>query len=47
MTPLLPILYAVFIGLALIWPLAFFGYRFYVDLVAAETEKHAKQAPGH
>jgi len=47
MTPLLYVLYALFFALALVWPLAFFGYRYYVDLVAAETEKHAHQNTAH
>ena len=46
MTPIL-ILYAVaFLGLAVIWPLAYFGQKFWKELVAAENEKHAKHG-GH
>jgi hypothetical protein len=47
MTPLLYVFYAAFVGLAVVWPLAFFGHRFYADLVAAENEKHARQGGGH
>jgi hypothetical protein len=47
MSPLLYVLYAAFIGLAFVWPLAFFGYRYYASLVAAEMEKHGKRAAGH
>jgi hypothetical protein len=47
MTPLLYVFYAAFIGLAFVWPLAFFGYRFYAGLVAAEMKKHETQSGGH
>jgi len=47
MSPLSCIFYAALFGLLVVWPLAFFGYRYYASLVAAETEKHAKQAVGH
>ena len=40
MTPILPILGAAFIGLALLWPLAFFGYHYYREMVDAETARH-------
>ena len=46
MTPILYILLAAFVGLAVIWPLSFFGYRYYVELVHKEEEKHAQQG-GH
>lgn len=47
MSPLSLIFYAVLVGLLVIWPLAFFGYRYYASLVAAEIQKHEKQASGH
>lgn len=46
MTPILSILAAIFVGLAVVWPLSYFGYKFYAGLVEAENEKHAKQG-GH
>ncbi len=46
MTPILYILCALFVGLAVVWPLAFFGFHFYADLVAKENEKHAARG-GH
>ena len=46
MTILLPLLGAAFVGLAVVWPLAFFGYRYYTELVAQETAKHAHSG-GH
>ena len=47
MTPILYVLGAAFVGLALVWPLSFFGYRFYRDVVEAEEAKHAKDAAHH
>jgi len=46
MTPILSILGVAFLGLAIVWPLSYFGYKFYADLVKKETEKHEKQG-GH
>jgi hypothetical protein len=46
MTPILDVLGVVFVGLAVVWPLSFFGYRFYADTVAAEMRKH-QQDMGH
>lgn len=46
MTPILSILAAAFLFLAVIWPLSYFGYKFYAGLVDAENEKHAKHG-GH
>ena len=46
MTPILYVLLVAFIGLAVIWPLSFFGYSFYAELVHKEEEKHAKHG-GH
>ena len=47
MSPMSYFFYAVLFVLLVIWPLAFFGYRYYASLIAAETEKHEKQAAGH
>lgn len=47
MTPLLWILGAVFLGLAVIWPLAYFGQNFWKELVAAEEARHAKEGGKH
>lgn len=47
--PVTPILYVILIaavGLAVVWPLSFFGFEFYADLVAKENEKHAQHG-GH
>jgi hypothetical protein len=46
MTPVLYILLAAFVGLAVVWPLSFFGFHFYADLVHQEEEKHAQHG-GH
>jgi hypothetical protein len=46
MTPILYILGAAFLGLAVLWPLSFFGYNMYRDLVQKEEEKHASHG-GH
>ena len=46
MTPILTLLALAFVGLAIIWPLSFFGYSFYADLVKKEEEKHAQHG-GH
>lgn len=46
MTPILAIIGCAFVGLAVIWPLSFFGYSFYAELVHNEEEKHAKHG-GH
>ena len=46
MTPILDVLGAAFIGLAVVWPLSFFGYGFYADTVAAEMKRH-EQGGGH
>jgi hypothetical protein len=46
MTPILYVLGAAFVGLAVLWPLSFFGYGFYRDLVHKEEEKHASHG-GH
>ncbi len=42
MNPIHILLGVSFIGLALIWPLAFFGYKYFRDTTHAEMEKHAK-----
>jgi hypothetical protein len=47
MTPIHSILGALFIGLAIVWPLAYFGQQYWKDLVKAEEEKHAKQGGHH
>ena len=46
MTPVLTIIGIAFICLAVLWPLSYFGYGFYADLVHKEDEKHAKRG-GH
>lgn len=46
MTPILPILGVAFLALAIVWPLSYFGYKYYIGLVEAENEKHSKQG-GH
>jgi hypothetical protein len=43
MTPVLDILGFAFVGLAVLWPLSFFGYRFYRGLVEAEEARHAAE----
>ncbi|HTA16987.1 MAG TPA: hypothetical protein VK786_04510 [bacterium] len=47
MCPLSCFFAAAAVALAVIWPLAFFGYRYYASLVAAEMKKHEEQAAGH
>lgn len=47
MTPILTILAAAAVGIAVIWPLSYFGYNYYKGLVDAENEKHAKQGGAH
>jgi len=47
MTPILYILAAAAVGIAVVWPLSYFGYNYYAALVAAENEKHAKQGGAH
>jgi hypothetical protein len=42
-TPILPILGIAFFGLAVVWPLSFFGYRYYRELVDAEEARHAAE----
>lgn len=46
MTPLLAIIGCAFVGLAVVWPLSYFGYEYYAELVHNEEEKHAKHG-GH
>lgn len=46
MTPILILLGCAFLGLAVVWPLAYFGYEFYSSTIHAEEEKHARQG-GH
>lgn len=46
MTPILTILGCAFLFLAVIWPLSYFGYKFYAGLVEAEEKKHAAHG-GH
>ena len=43
MTPILDILGFAFVGLAVVWPLSFFGYRYYRELVDAEEARHAAE----
>ena len=43
MTPLLDLLGAAFVGLAVVWPLSFFGHRFYRETVEAELKRHAEE----
>lgn len=40
------LLASAFVGLAVIWPLAFFGYKYFQDTTRDEMEKHAKHG-GH
>jgi hypothetical protein len=40
------LLVVAFFGLAIVWPLAYFGQKFWKDVVRAEEEKHAKHG-GH
>ena len=47
MTPILAILATIFLALAIVWPLAYFGQQYWKDLVAAENEKHAQQGGKH
>lgn len=47
MTPILPLLGCVFLGLAVVWPLAFFGHQFYAATVKAEEERHAAEGGKH
>lgn len=47
MTPILIVLGAAFLGVALLWPLAFFGYRYYLDVVTAEEARHEQEGGGH
>lgn len=47
MTPIHILLAIAFVGLAIVWPLAYFGQQFWKDLVKAEEEKHAKHNGGH
>lgn len=47
MTPILMFIGLAFVGLAVVWPLSYFGYAFYADHVHAEEEKHAKHSGGH
>lgn len=46
MTPVHILLIVAFFGLAIVWPLAYFGQQYWKDLVQAETEKHAKHSGG-
>ncbi|HTB35208.1 MAG TPA: hypothetical protein VK842_10115 [bacterium] len=46
MTPILDLLGAAFVGLAVVWPLSFFGHRFYSETVEAELKRHAQEG-GH
>lgn len=47
MTPILYLLAAIAIAIAVVWPLSYFGYNFYAKLVEAENAKHAKQGAKH
>lgn len=43
MTPILSVLGLAFIGLAVVWPLAFFGHQYYREMVEAEEARHAAE----
>lgn len=47
MTPILTVLGMAFIVLAVLWPLAYFGQKYWKDLVKAEEEKHAQEGVKH
>jgi hypothetical protein len=40
MTPVHYILFAAFFGLAVIWPISFFGYKFYEQLTHVNDAGH-------
>ena len=46
MNPVLILLGLAFIGLAVIWPLSYFGYAYYAQTVHDEEAKHAQHG-GH
>lgn len=47
MNPVKVILLSAFIGIAFVWPLAYFGQQFWKDLVKAEEERHAQEGGQH